>query len=557
MREIKHLGDITKINGAEIEPVWCVTGGSPCQDLSVAGKRKGLSGQRSGLFMEQVRIVREMRENEKRSGRTGELCRARYLVWENVPGALSSNFKDGFGDFGAVLEEIVRVEQPEFVLPRLSGKDKWRKCGCVDLDWGQVAWRIHDAQFFGVPQRRRRIAIVCDYNGHTAADIVAELVGEACEPDRERAVLDTGAERRPEVLSFGKGLYGNHQSGEQAGEEAAGDFADGIGEHDTLADKGANQRGCVGSAYEVDCYNQSATEKKTKSLNSSAVDSDHIPCAAIEGNGQRESHKGCGYKQTDQMYTLNTTEVHGVAYGLDRASFNQGKNDLYDFSVLEEQEPTLVSKGPGAVCEPVMWGGTQVVPTLTANNAGGNQRMPDKENFNCVVEPTIYDMTHANDVIRDCGSTCPTLQNRMGTGGNNVPPTVQRIIRWIVRRLTPLECTRLQGFPDGWVDIGDWVDSKGKKHKDADSPKYKALGNSIALPFWFSMFKRMAVYLPDDATLGSLFSGIGGFDFCWELIFGKGTSRWTSEIEPFPIAVLKRRFGDEDTGEEGDMWKYP
>lgn len=161
-------------------------------------------------------------------------------------------------------------------------------------------------------------------------------------------------------------------------------------------------------------------------------------------------------------------------------------------------------------------------------------------------EQTIYDMTHANDVIRDCGAVSPTLQSRMGTGGNQVPLTVQRIIRWIVRRLTPMECERLQGYPDHWTDIGDWVDSEGKKHKgDADSPRYKALGNSIALPFWCWMFCRMAKFLPEHATLGSLFDGIGGFPLCWEAIHGKGTARWASEIEEFPIAVTKIRFPEE------------
>lgn len=115
----------------------------------------------------------------------------------------------------------------------------------------------------------------------------------------------------------------------------------------------------------------------------------------------------------------------------------------------------------------------------------------------------------------------------------------------VVRRLTPMECERLQGFTDGWTDIGEWSDEKGKKHKDADSPRYKALGNSIALPFWDWMLRRMARYLPEGATLGSLFDGIGGFPLCFERIHGKGTARWASEIEPFPIAVTKRWFGEE------------
>jgi len=116
----------------------------------------------------------------------------------------------------------------------------------------------------------------------------------------------------------------------------------------------------------------------------------------------------------------------------------------------------------------------------------------------------------------------------------------------IVRRLTPLECTRLQGFPDDWVEIGDWVDSNGKLHKDADSPKYKALGNSIAIPFWFYLLRRIAAQYERPATLGSLFDGIGGFPYCWEMCNGKGTAIWASEIEEFPIAVTKLHFPEEE-----------
>lgn len=120
----------------------------------------------------------------------------------------------------------------------------------------------------------------------------------------------------------------------------------------------------------------------------------------------------------------------------------------------------------------------------------------------------------------------------------------------IVRRLTPLECERLQGFPDGWTDIGDWTDSKGKRHKAADSPRYKALGNSIATPFWFYLLRRIAAQYERSATLGSLFDGIGGFPYCWEMCNGKGTAIWASEIEEFPIAVTKIRFPEEEGQEE-------
>lgn len=117
----------------------------------------------------------------------------------------------------------------------------------------------------------------------------------------------------------------------------------------------------------------------------------------------------------------------------------------------------------------------------------------------------------------------------------------------IVRRLTPLEAERLQGYPDGWTDIGEWVDSKGKRHKDADSPRYKALGNSIALPFWFWLLRRISAQYIGPATLGSLFDGIGGFPLCWERCNGKGTALWASEIEEFPMAVTRRHFGEEAT----------
>lgn len=151
---------------------------------------------------------------------------------------------------------------------------------------------------------------------------------------------------------------------------------------------------------------------------------------------------------------------------------------------------------------------------VVGSECGGGQRMPDKENFNAVTSKTV------------------------------------------VRRLTPLECERLQGFPDGWTDIGEWTDSKGKVHQPADSPRYKALGNSIAIPFWFYLLRRISAQYERPATLGSLFDGISGFPLAWARCNGPKTVLWTSEIEDFPIAVCKRHFGDEETGEEGDIAEY-
>ncbi len=169
---MKHYGDITQINGAEIEPVDIIVGGSPCQDLSVAGKRVGLEGARSGLFMDQVRIVKEMRNATRRetSDRSTELPRPRYMVWENVPGAFSSNKGE---DFRAVLEEICQVCDPEVSIPR-PAKNKWLSSGTILGEGYSVAWRVVDAQHWGVPQRRRRIYLVADFGGHTAPEILFE-----------------------------------------------------------------------------------------------------------------------------------------------------------------------------------------------------------------------------------------------------------------------------------------------------------------------------------------------------------------------------------------------
>lgn len=133
----------------------------------------------------------------------------------------------------------------------------------------------------------------------------------------------------------------------------------------------------------------------------------------------------------------------------------------------------------------------------------------------------------------------------------------------VVRRLTPIECARLQGYPDDWCEIGEWADSKGKLHKDADAPKYQALGNSIAVGFvnnqsgfWMWLMKRISAQYERGATLGSLFDGIGGFLLAWARYNGAENCRWASEIEPFCIAVTTKHFGDEDLGIEGDVQKY-
>lgn len=163
-----HLGDITKIRGCVAPVVDVMIGGSPCQDLSIAGKRAGFSGERSVLFLDEIRVIKEMRYIDSLRGRTGEFIRPRFMVWENVPGAFSSNHGK---DFGAVLTETVRVIEPK--APPVPVPEKgWPTSGCLMGDGWSVAWRVLDAQFWGVPQRRRRIVLVADFGGLSAPEIL-------------------------------------------------------------------------------------------------------------------------------------------------------------------------------------------------------------------------------------------------------------------------------------------------------------------------------------------------------------------------------------------------
>lgn len=459
---MNHLGDITRINGSEITPVWCITGGSPCQDLSIAGKRAGLAGARSGLYMEQLRIVKEMREHDRSIGRTGELVRPRYMVWENVPGAYSSN---GGEDFAAVLEEAVRIAEPTFSLPRLPDKQKWTKAGGIVGDEWSVAWRTHDAQYWGVPQRRRRISMVVDFNGSTAGDILFERFGGAEDSGAHEVVANSGRESRPEVQPDAESVRRDPPEGGTAREEIAG---------------GAES--C--SAYAVRIR------------------------GGCEGGG-----KGA-LVQTEKSGTLGT--------GNDQTIFCLQGNGIDRADTAGNQVPLIYSR--------------QAIGEYKESSVGSTcstRDFKDSTDFVCAVDFRNF---------RETGEINGTLQAKESGGQSlNLNNTVRQ--NMVVRRLTPLECTRLQGFPDGWVGIGDWTDEKGRVHKEADAPKYKALGNSIALPFWHWMFGRMAAYLPEGATLGSLFDGIGGFPLCWESIHGKGTAVWASEIEPFAIAVTKNHFG--------------
>lgn len=428
---MKHYGDITKICGADVPLVDIICGGSPCQDLSTAGLRKGLSGERSALFMEQIRIVKEQRNEcirqlQMRGSTIDFRCiRPRYMVWENVPGAFSSNKGE---DFRTVLEEIARIADQDAVIPGPPGK--WTPSGCIMGNGWSIAWRVHDAQFWGVPQRRKRIALVADFGGHTA----------------------------PEILFERESVPGDIETSTGQGQGIAADTKDGTCHAISFIERA----GCEGGVKEY-LYNEKKPQPCQPSITSQSCDTDSVICV------QR------------RFSTVNLTE-NGVTPTLE-AGAGEGGNNM----------PLVMEKK--AVCV-------------------GNGQLAQAR-----------------------------LQEKVGTLNCMHDQQAVMVNNSLVRRLTPLECERLQGYPDGWTDIGEWVDSKGKKHKDADSPRYKALGNSIALPFWEWMARRICDQYDEPVEMASLFDGIGGFP----LVFSRcgATPVWASEIEEFPIAVTKKRFGDE------------
>ena len=558
---MKHLGDICKINGAEIEPVNCITGGSPCQDLSIAGKRAGLAGERSGLFMEQVRIVKEMRERDKRNGRTGDMVRPRFLVWENVPGAFSSN---GGGDFQAVLEEIIHIAEPTVSVPRFEGK--WTKAGAIDGDGWSVAWRTHDAQYWGVPQRRRRISVVADFGGQSAGEILFErqgLPGDIAESGTARERLAGNAESGASYAVRIRGGCDGGGKGALVQEDKSGTL--GTGNDQTIF---CLQGNGIDRADTAGCNGKGWREDTSYTLNT--IDRPAV-CAGVRCLTPWDAQSARVYDKDGVWHSLNANENGGMARdSVMCAGFKLGNSEqARSIGYAEEQSPTLNAECGGN--KPAVIAFAQNQREEVRNVGGKAVSLSAEAGMHCQTFLAM-DMSHACDVIRDCGEVAPNLQARMGTGGNQVPLTYQMqgfgdyrkgnvassckqrdfkdgtdlvITNMVVRRLTPMECERLQGFPDGWTDIGEWIDEEGRTHKQADSPRYKALGNSIALPFWYWMFCRMAEHLPEKATLGSLFDGIGGFPLCWESIHGKGTARWASEIEKFPIAITKLRFPEE------------
>ena len=448
---VKHLGDINCINGAEIEPVDIITFGSPCTDLSVAGKRQGLNAARSGLFFQAVRIIKEMRcaTNGKYPG---------FAVWENVTGALSSNKGE---DFRCVLEELCKIKISDISVPK---PEKWTKAGEILADGFSLAYRTVDAQYWGVPQRRMRIYLVADFDGECASKILFEsesLSGYSpqsfCSWKETAGSFGTCSEETSTGL-----VFSNH--GQDTRFKGPVEVAETVSA--TYGTGGNNQPFVVESAFvpkalKIRCgggnggkgaliqENKSATlscnndqtlfvpkaygicGKYSNSMlsnnpNSGFYEADtartidtsnQSPCknqggiVVVEGNGSRPSHHGNGYKESETMYTLNCTENHAVAYGIGRPAMNQGYNARFSFQIEEETSPTLVASGAGGIAHPVY---------STSKNS--HHTVAEKEKANTLVASDYKD-----------------------------PPLVNAP-EYIVRRLTPQECALLQGMPTWWCD---------------------------------------------------------------------------------------------------------
>lgn len=473
-----HLGDITKIHGDQIEPVYCITFGSPCQNLSIAGRRAGLAGEQSGLFMEAVRIIKEMRRATHGSYPV-------VVIWENVPGAFSSN---GGEDFRTVLEELARVEEPDASIPRppRGGADGAKPEQLPEMDG---PW-LGDSSTLNIGEcpREENVSLL---SWILQVDVPEKyyLSAKAC-----RGIL-TRASRRGKKLQ---------ELLETALLEMIEWWASRGGQAYTLKIRSGCAGGGKGALVQTE---------KTGTLSTLQDQTLFQPVYCLAGNiidcSETAGANGSGVKE-NQSYTLNTVDRPAVAYKVFDARGN---------------------------------GDGKTVPTITGDH---ESRVTD---YTAIIteRQTFSEQSYSYYKKSD---KCSTMKAKAGNVGNGSECLIaEKTIHWIVRRLTPTECERLQGYPDGWTDIGEWTDTKGKKHKPADSPRYKALGNSIALPQWFWIAQKMKQYLPAGATLGSLFDGIGGFPLVWETTYGKGTARWASEIEEFPIAVTKRRFGNDSENE--------
>ena len=531
---VKHLGDINSINGAEIEPVDIITFGSPCTDLSVAGKRQGLNAERSGLFFQAIRIIKEMR------GATNGKY-PRFAVWENVTGAFSSN---GGEDFRCVLEELCKIKDADLSVPK---PEKWTKSGEIVGKDFSLAYRTFDAQYWYLPQRRARIYLVADFDGGCASKILFESEGvSGYSAESFRAWQETSRCFGNRSEETGSGLmFENHSQDTRykgpldVAQTVSATYGTGGNNQPFVVESsvvpatlkircghGNGRRGALiqkNKSATLSCNNDQTLfvpkaygicGKYSNSMlsdnpnsgfyeaeTSKTIDtSNQSPCknqggmVVLEGNGSRPSHHGDGYNESETMYTLNCTENHAVSYGIGRPAMNQGYNARFSFQIEEEKSPTIVASGAGGIAHPKY--------SISKNS---HHTVAEKEKANTLVASDYKDPPVVNDSTPE--------------------------IEYIVRRLTPQECALLQGMPTWWCDnigienpteeqihwwqnifeiynkaVGKTCKPKSRKQlekwlKDpySDSAAYKMWGNGIYLGNAWFVLSGIAYYAQNTA----------------------------------------------------------
>lgn len=471
--EIQHLGDITKINGGEIPPVDIISFGSPCQNLSTAGNQKGLDGEKSQLFFEAIRIIYEMR------GATNGK-NPKYIIWENVAGAFSSNKGQ---DFRRVLEEITKTYIP------MPNSRRWATSGMVRSTAGSTAWRQLDAQYWGVPQRRKRIYLVHNFNGERAPEILFE-----CE-----SVLGYTAQGRTE----GKNIAGS-----------AGNSVEATGTGTAAGFLPLNSGRANGVGYE---------DEKSPTLTKNPPATVYTIAGNAIGRMGRNGGNQLGVGQ-DISYTLTAADRHAIAaseaFRLSSfGGFTEGVGTLRASGGDNGggSETMIVEKNL-QFAEAYQHHGYRMSKTANTMTAGANSSVRGDTSFviennvvcfddvvknedggywACICKDCVKKHNISENLLDDAGQgTCsvagcwneadyyidfpqieePKEGQRFWKIAKELLQKVTKMVRYRVRRLTPLECERLDGFPDNWTEYG----ASGKEM--SDKTRYEALGNSIAVP---------------------------------------------------------------------------
>lgn len=543
-----HVGDITKLDGAKLPPVDVICGGSPCQDLSVAGLRKGLAGERSGLFMDQVRIVKEMRAEDERRGVSDDFIRPRYLVWENVPGAFSSANGE---DFRAVIEEIVHIKDSTCHVPR-PDTGRWESAGAAILgDQFSLAWRVLDAQYWGVAQRRRRIFLVADFGGLTAPEILFKqesLFGNPAKVGKEGQGAAAPAQGSPDDTGGNRDITAeketppilclNDQGGERLDvlEEVTPTLRAGMGGHPPLVpqtytagviSKGngdcfltpevhtslCSGGGQAGQGYPcILCLNDQGGSVMECSEDVSgtlrAQEHGHQPLVLATQQGGAEIGVGmcpaitaaAGMSGNNQPVLFENhgidsryTGPHAVAPTMS-ARYGTGGNNV---PLVSQEAESFCIAGNIIDRQPENGGNgfgfqTDIAYTLTGMDRHAvfsRQRSDEFLENEVSATQSARQYKDATDLIAQpyqqiVGTLCmdddKDINNQYADQEKGVEEN-----RNLIRRLTPLECERLQGFPDGWTDIPG----------ASDSARYKALGNSVAIPCVDFVLRGIAYFL--------------------------------------------------------------